>query len=218
MIATASEDSVYPAPARVRGVLTAAAVGSAVFLSCTSRAPPEFSSLPAGLRVSSVTRHYEVRGTSSRDLEVDMVMHGPEVEGHPRYAATAFSIHWSFRVQSSAAGCAVRRPRLDLDMILHVPKWMDRDRAEDELRAAWDTFLDAVRAHEHGHQQVNVDGATRIFRELQQAHSAGGCADLRRAIEPRLRSLLGAIHAANRRYDIDTGGGVRLGVRWPPPR
>lgn len=210
-----------PAPASRsvpgRGVFVAAASGLTL-IACGSGAASDFGPAPSGLRISSDTSFYDVRGVSPHDLEVAMVMHGPEVEGHPRYAATAFTIQWSFGTRSSAAGCAVRRPRIDLEMVVHLPRWVDRDQGASELREAWDGFLDAIETHERGHQQANVDGGTRMLRELRQARSAGGCADLRRAVEPRLRALLAEVHTANERYDIETGGGARMGVRWPPPR
>jgi len=211
--------AVWPVPrVRHRAPRAALMAATSFTLACSSKLPPELGDIPTGLRVSLITRYYDVSGMSPHDLEVAMVMRGPEVEGHPRYAATSFQIRWSFSVRASSVGCVAQTPRIELEMAEHLPRWTDRDRADEELRARWDTFFEAVRTHERGHQQRNVDGARHMLRVLGAANSAGGCTVLRESANTRMREMLAQVHNDNHRYDVQTGGGARAGVRWPPPR
>ena len=54
----------------------------------------------------------------------------------------------------------------ELESVIQVPQWNEREAADSTLVAMWDTYITALRGHEDTHREYLYRQARDISREL----------------------------------------------------
>ncbi|MFO0546978.1 MAG: DUF922 domain-containing protein [Polyangiaceae bacterium] len=113
---------------------------------------------------------------SSEEQLGDAIRIGGPVRGGRRYAAfTDWRVHYTF-------GAAVGAELVTVDVVIHMPRWLETRAAPASLRERWQRYLDALEEHEAGHKAIAVRAANTILTRLRQLGPGGERVALGRAL------------------------------------
>lgn len=110
--------------------------------------------------------YYEVKGTSFEQLDEQIALHGPNVEGVGKaVASTRIKMRPDIRFQLKGDKCYVTRSRINVSADVTLPRLRDRKKAAKELRPAFSNIEEYARLHE----QVHVNIADRYAAKAEKA-------------------------------------------------
>jgi len=95
---------------------------------------------------------------------------------------------------------------------IDLPKWINRDGAQEGVRARWDRFAAALRVHEDGHKDIGVKAAHDLAGRLRALPPAKTCAELDRNISELSDRVLSEYRLQDQAYDRSTGNGATQGA------
>lgn len=162
-----------------------------------------------------VSRHeaaYEVSGASADALRQSMLAHAranwPDPDGA---GMTQVHIDATFRCQEFADGGALREAKVKVLLTVHLPNWGGRDQAPPTLRAAWDSFLTALRSHEEGHVALANKNVAALRDTLKSMKPEANCPDLMEHAAEVINAADAAMLKEQLDYDTRTNHGATQG-------
>ena len=170
------------------------------------------------VRVTTVTRYYQIGGFSAGEISEQMRIFGPTdaFSSNHWYALTEPTFDWDDEGPCTDQGCAAGHVIVFLNLRYSLPQWSSGDRADPALRAQWDAFSSALTIHEHGHGSRAIDCAWRLGAALATLPPAGD----RPAFEQSMRAASDQVFAGCReeqsQYEYETDHGRTQGVTWNP--
>ena len=214
--------SAFPeAVALLRRTLDGAALMLALGVAGCGTPPPGYEApppLPTGVVAEVRERPYRVQGVTEAEIARSLAMNRRPGEGGGRYSGSySWQMRWSFQYGPARGGCRMRSVRLRLRSEMQLPEWVDRERADSALIAAWDTYIERLRRHENRHQ-VHAHSAARDVYRMLKRFTAPTCATMESRANARARRILERYREKDRRYDEETRHGLLEGVAWPPRR
>ena len=195
---------------RIGGVLLAALFALGPGPAARGSAQPAPDAAPTvDVRVSE--RYYTVTG-DSLDVVVAKLnrMRLPGAGGRLSQGTTRYDIIPEYRALAGAGGCRLADLRLDVRIVITLPRWPEVDHRPPEERRRWGIIEDAVREHEYVHRDLTVDGAKALAEDLD-GREAGACGTLRRAIRGQLSVHGERIRRAHADFDRRTPPTLSLG-------
>ncbi|MCR9136779.1 MAG: DUF922 domain-containing Zn-dependent protease [Alphaproteobacteria bacterium] len=132
-------------------------------------------------------RSYTVHGETRADLKRDIRRRGPK--GGSAYGLAVISFYPVYKLAESKGVCRVTSAEIGLHVVLTVPKWRGSKPANGKVSGAWRRFSSYVRYHEGVHEKIARDYARRMKSSLKKMASSRGCAELRRRVDARIKSL-----------------------------
>jgi predicted secreted Zn-dependent protease len=156
---------------------------------------------------------YPVHGHTAEELHQAMLAYSKDNWDGESVGRTYVGLAANLRCREYSDGGAIEGGVLNLDLVVTLPRWPERDRANRELQQKWDQFIAALEAHEEGHVAIAQKHATNgkpAFEELKPQPSCSEMADSIRALSEQLgkRAL-----DEERQYDDRTQHGVLQGCR-----
>lgn len=144
----------------------------------------------AGVRTSSVTHAYKVRGTTAKAVVSYMLRNpfpgdqgGAFANIRPRYKLSVSS-------RASAGVCRAKDVDVDIRFVITLPEARDIKRMSAKTRSAWHSFAAFARRHEEAHRQSYIGCANR-FVAAARREKAESCqaldAQMRRMFEKAKR-------------------------------
>lgn len=142
-------------------------LAAAVLAGCTSVSP----------RTSVSVGYYDVGGTTFRQLDDQIALHGPFVEGVGKaVAATSINMRPDIRFRETDQGCVVSRSSIKVDAKVTLPRLKDRRKAKADLRPAFSNIERYAREHEAVHVAIAdkyAEEAERAIASLGPEESCG---------------------------------------------
>lgn len=142
-------------------------------------------------------RPYWVTGSTAEQL-ADAIRIGGPVRSGRRYAAfTDWRVHYAF---GSEPGTEL----VSVEVVVHVPQWLETSVAPTSLKREWRLYLDALEEHEAGHKAIAVRAAEAILRGLRALASGPDRAALGRRVA---EEILERARSEEISYDLETDHG-----------
>lgn len=162
----------------------------------------------------SVIRSYDIAGTNLYDLNLSAQKAGPisKTTGKRVWGMCTWSIDWTYSRIARVTSCSVDKFVITVGATIDLPKWINRDGAQEGVRARWDRFAAALRVHEDGHKDIGVKAAHDLAGRLRELPSANTCAELDRNIRELSDRLLSEYRQQDQVYDRLTENGATQGA------
>lgn len=168
----------------------------------------------SGVHVDERVVHYAVTGPSIAELHRQMRALGPAdpVTGKRMQGFAEWSVSWTFGFQERSGACRIADPRVDLTVVITLPQWTGQA-PSPRLATSWQTFVDGLVVHEHGHRDIGIGAANAVQAALESmAPQHGGCAGFADAVNHAAKATLDGFKGADREYDRHTRHGQLQGV------
>lgn len=153
-------------------------------MTCLMTLAGQAAPLPAGIEYSERRDTYPVQGRNRRELAAALrkaqASHRGEEDRGGSVARTSQALAMRFELDPVPGGCRFKDLAVTLDVIIHLPEWLQRGSASRSLRESWDRMHDALRRHEEGHRDIALDSARFLYRGLESLGVQADCQALRR--------------------------------------
>lgn len=174
------------------------------------------SFLYAAPKVSEIDQHYEIRGSSARQLRAQMSVLGTKwSDGKVYDARTDWHVRWNHGYRRSKSGCSIASVRTTVSVTYTYPKWVDRLSGPAHLRAKWDNYMAALTQHERGHRDIAVDAAERIEQAIASLGPMKSCDELGKAANTLGHRIVDEYKRKEVDYDRETAHGRSQGAVFP---
>ena len=155
---------------------------------------------------------YQVTGETGISLYQSIGANGPKIGIGRAIAYTTFDLKWSrdYRPQADG-GCTLVAAKPWLVIITKLPK--PAGKLPPATRAAWETFIAGIVAHERVHGEM-IEEMVRRIEALSVGFTAAddpGCKKVRQELQKRLGELSQEQRARSREFDrveMSDGGNV----------
>jgi predicted secreted Zn-dependent protease len=165
------------------------------------------------LIVNESFSYYEVKGNSDTELQNQIKQKGPEWDDGQRYdSLTSWSLACDHRCHVGSDGCSCTCLKVVLDIAYYYPKWVHDDKASPELVDKWNTYLQKLTLHEHGHRDIAIKAATDLSQALAQIPPLSSCGELDRRVRMLNREYVKKVTELQSAYDISTNHGLTQGA------
>ena len=168
------------------------------------------SPLPLGVTAEVSELPYMVTGTTVPEIHMSLrraateALDGSAVDLHrPR-------LYLDFRYGVQGVYCEMTWVAMELESVVEVPQWTEREAADSTLVAMWDTYITALRGHEDTHREYLYRQARDISRELYRIKSPT-CATVQRMANSTATGINDWYWELNERFDEEN----RI-IPWPP--
>src|SRR5438552_3994217 len=110
------------------------------------------------------TNYYAVSGATFRELRADIAQKRPWKGDNDGY--TNWKIDWSFTTDSSDSDCDLQSFQTKTTIPITVPRWVPPPKADAELGEKWNSYFQALLAHEDGHKRIALAAANEIRKKV----------------------------------------------------
>lgn len=172
--------------------------------------------LPSEVVVEQRDHWYPVRGRTVQHIAEWLARDRPEREGVHAWAITRWRVAWHGRPFMHADACRLADVRVDVQIEMTLPRWMEREHAGDHARRMWTDFYANVLRHENGHRAIALRAGSALADALRAVQTPS-CTTLMQAASTTARPLLARFRDTDRAYDDRTRTGLTQGAAWPPP-
>jgi predicted secreted Zn-dependent protease len=138
----------------------------------------------AAPKVAVETVYYDVRGGDAQALLAYMLRHGP---GGPtgRALGTTSAVLSHDSDFSGEARCRLQNYRVDLDLVVRLPRLANGQQLSGSLSRQWTSFAEHVRVHENTHVTIYKRCAGRIEQRVRALDRSMSC----QALQSRMRRI-----------------------------
>ena len=165
-----------------------------------------------GIKKNSEEYYYEIFGSSISDLSNQLYDCGPKYDGDSFAGLTTDYINWAYLLKFTTNGsCRVDNLAVGVNVRIYYPKWEAGERATEEVKTRWNEMLSSLTVHEQGHQQIDYDGAQKIFNSIS-ALTGLSCNNLEETVKTETQKIIDEITQNNKNYDNETNHGETQGA------
>jgi len=107
--------------------------------------------------------YYDIQGSTMNQLFGEMHHKGGRSNG---VAWCSWQVNWGPEYVLTSEGYVVKKPNTVLVITYRYPRWLDRDKAPDDLRKEWDRLVQNAIVHEKGHGAIAMEAVRAIDKAL----------------------------------------------------
>jgi len=146
---------------------------------------------------------YTVRGQTVAEIWRDIGVRGPHQRHRGLYAQALSEIRykWSATYQRRSQSCRVQKAKIEVHVLITLPKWSGEKRGDPRLRKSWKRYLAKVRRHEDMHKTIALETANIVDREFKKAPQYRTCNALRFYLNKTADRLLARERRRQDRFD-----------------
>lgn len=157
---------------------------------------------------------YPVVGNSPDALLASLRTSGPKSEGDDFFGLTETQMAYRYWKEAGEDGCRLEQVRVDLNVVITLPRWDAPRQAPYELRRDWTRFDQSLRRHEDGHREIAEWGAREIYHALRNLRTST-CETIDAAAQRTAQRLRDLGERRQASYDHQTGHGRTQNAVWP---
>lgn len=144
-----------------------------------------------GPRTDVSVGYYDVRGTSFQELDREIALHGPLVEGVGKaIAATRVRMIPDIRYRTEASRCQVASARIRVKADVTLPRLTDRRRVNEDMSKAFSNIEEYARLHEAVHVQIADDHARKAEQSILALPAQPDCDRLSSSVMRAFKAVL----------------------------
>ena len=146
--------------------------------------------------------YYNVGGSSFKELDQQIALHGPQVPGVGRaIAATSIRMTPNIRFGQINGACRVTTAKIKVQANVTLPRFADRKAATQKLKGAIDNIEAYARLHEAVHVSIADSFAERAEKEISGLPPTADCDVLRENIGATYNRIMKEHEAAQLEFD-----------------
>ena len=123
--------------------------------------------------------------------------------GPPSQGLTTYHILPRWRPAAAPGSCRVRQLRMQVRVLVTLPRWTAADAAPASEQERWARILEAIRSHEYRHRDLTIAAAESLHETLSSLE-AGACSTLGRAVDAALAIAHADLQEAHAALDAAT--------------
>jgi len=157
----------------------------------------------AAASLSRSYSYFTIRGNSLPEIEQQLHMHGPQIDGSPERHPGATNMEFTSRVRYREYNgrCAVDDVQVGVTAHVILPRWRDWRKADQELRLIWDTLASDIKRHEESHLSIAKNHARMLEDNLRALPRMRSCEDLAQMVEKETERVLARHDAEQDDFD-----------------
>ncbi|MFK5979098.1 MAG: DUF922 domain-containing protein [Rhizobiaceae bacterium] len=133
-----------------------------------------------GERTQLSVGYYDIKGTSFSELDQQILLHGPTVEGVGKaLAATKIKMVPDIRFAQKDGKCFLTKTRVNVQARVTLPRLANRRQLKKSLQRAWRNLEEYARLHEAVHVAIADHHALEIEKSLATLQPANDCDTLK---------------------------------------
>jgi predicted secreted Zn-dependent protease len=202
----------------VRPLVAASATLLALFVvACATTHPenPALDAFPAGVAGSTDVTHYDVHGTTARELVAEMRRFGPKTEtGASFFGETHSPLRWEWKTRHDGPSCTTSDISVYVRSEITLPKWTPPSDAPPALVEQWKQFLAALETHEIGHKDISARAARDVLTAIRRLNTM--CTSFSVEAKRVTDGIVARLRVEQETYDAQTRHGATQGATFPP--
>lgn len=177
--------------------------------------------LPAGYVYAEpverfTTTYYDVTGHTAGEIRRDMDWQSPfRVLGKNYVAETHWRIDWQYRSREVKTSCVIESVQVDTYITVTLPRLRNVQEVDPAVLARWQSYIRAVRKHEHGHTEIARQAARELERALLALPPQESCFALRGLARRTAERVIEKYADIDKEYDRETAHGSKTGSVFP---
>jgi predicted secreted Zn-dependent protease len=147
--------------------------------------------------------YFNLYGKTAEDLDREIAKRGPKLlqTGTRHPGATTMNFGLKTKITNDGTFCRLDRAYVTLDLRLSLPRWKNRDRADEEMAIMWDTLSSDIKRHEERHGLIARGYAIELERTLENLPRDRDCKRLQAKAESVAKDLLKQHAEAQAQFD-----------------
>lgn len=152
--------------------------------------------------VNKTYSYFSVGGSTLDDLERELNKRGPKVKstGQRHPGATRMQFHTRLGYVEKNGSCRVTEATVTVRAKVILPRWRQRNGADQDVRLVWDTLSSDIKRHEDQHVSIARDHARKLERQLTRLRSKD-CKTVAAKAEATADALLKKHDQAQAKFD-----------------
>ena len=174
------------------------------------------SASPSGsITVDERIEYYRIEGRTSVELAAQLERLGPgRALGCKRSTAlTRWELDWNHGAEMRGGMCQLVALDVQVSVVITLPQWSPSPPVDRRLVATWRAFMARLREHEDVHRRHGLQAAQALQHAVAILPPQSDCRSLAKAVTSAGRQEIRRYARISRAYDVDTGYGVKQGVR-----
>ncbi len=169
-----------------------------------------------GPKVQTTYEYYDIDGKSAPDIRKKLNSRGVRwTDGKVYDAVTRWYVRWNYRYEKVDGRCRIASVTTHVEVVIKMPRWTGREKADDTLKDHWDGYIGALHEHELGHRSFGVRAATEIEEVISRLDPQLDCASLGAAANAAGHRVLDKYRREEIAYDRNTRHGFTQGAVFP---
>lgn len=162
-----------------------------------------------------VIQTFDVSGATPQELDQSMLANGPLNKLYPtrRWGMCLWNIQWDIAHAFDGRECRIDKFSIKLHGVIHLPRYVNRSSASEEMKTKWDSFAAALKTHEYGHWENGIVAAHELEKRLSAIPPNKNCESLNQEITMVGEQLFEEYREIDKEYDRRTQHGVHQGAR-----
>jgi predicted secreted Zn-dependent protease len=144
----------------------------------------------ANVEIEEATSNYELRGLTANEIHENILSNAPREEGNIVDAEIKEKVTFTLGFNTTDGICHVSSDRVKLEIVSAFPRWVDQERATEEVRKAWESYSNALRGHEDGHKAIAVKAANAVDTLIHAEQGASTCESLKDKITKAAEEII----------------------------
>ncbi len=166
--------------------------------------------------VAEKYEYYEIRGTTEKELDDQVLSNGCRWDdGHHYASVTSWKWKADYRYVRTQRACAAGSLKVYLEIMYRYPRWKPSENASPELVAKWSNYMESLVSHETGHRDVAVGAAKKLMQTIDTLPPSSSCEELDKLITAICRDGMRRLNADEAEYDVVTEHGKKQGANFP---
>jgi predicted secreted Zn-dependent protease len=178
------------AKSRMKKILQTLVLCAAILLLTTGSVrgqEKEDSRLKNGVLPPLVSERYEyhdVCGCCEKDIQCDMLDKALRwKDGNDYDSITNWKVTWDNKYKRGSGYCAADSFRVNVDIVIQLPRWVCAGNAPQSLKDKWDSFIKKLIAHENVHKDLAKKAADDMTSAVAGMSAARTCKELDREVD-----------------------------------
>lgn len=175
----------------------------------TENKQPENTVRPSKPKIglSIITNYYNIQGSTENDLRQQMNTLGPTDSYGRHDAYTKWDIIWMKPCNGM--------PSVKVNIVFTYPKWLKPDNPDSSLDAKWTRYIEALKNHESGHQDIATRATQEIMDTLYGLPNTSNCAEQNQQVVNLGNNIINKYKQEEIQYDNSTNHGRTHGAVFP---
>jgi len=153
--------------------------------------------------ITKTYSYFSISGLTGAELERELSMHGPMLDGtgtrHP--GATKIKLGGSVKYKTTGGKCRIIKATVKLETHLTLPRWTNRNRADRETVLIWDTLSSDIKRHEERHAEIARQHARKLEKALEGLYPERTCEKMEARVDATTKSIIDKHGADQDRFD-----------------
>ena len=150
--------------------------------------------------------YYTISPKSKSDIKNQILKNSPT-----HYAGfTKWRINYHYKWKRSGNQCKITKTDVKLTITHTMPKILNPNQADKDVRHTFEQYYDALLSHEKNHKKISRDAAFAL-EEMLLSYK-GDCSLMKSTIKKRAKEIFDTCKTRNKKYDETTQHGKTEGV------